>query len=265
MAFLNYEYKMKINYSQPVNKGYFTIKSIPTDDYRQKSISYEIGLRPPTRYSESKDSFGNAQIIGSLNELHSEFDFTIKGLVETSPISITGEVDENLVGMYKYPHGKCIPGDAINGYAKEIEGQIAGCLTDKEKCNKLMNLVYEKMTYETGSTVIETTAEEAFANGKGVCQDFSHIFISLLRIFGIPARYVCGLIVGEGKSHAWVEAVCDNNYVGFDPTHNREITDEYIKLGVGRDATDCAINRGVMWGGGQQIQEINVIVEKYYL
>ena len=53
-------------------------------------------------------------------------------------------------------------------------------------------------------------------------------------------------------------------FAAFDPTHNRVITDEYIKLGVGRDATDCAINRGVMWGGGLQTQEIECVVEKYY-
>ena len=65
MAFLNYEYRMKIDYTEPVNKCYFTIKSIPTDDFRQRSISYEISLSPPAKYSESRDSFGNVQIIGS--------------------------------------------------------------------------------------------------------------------------------------------------------------------------------------------------------
>ena len=70
--------------------------------------------------------------------------------------------------------------------------------------------------------------------------------------------------MGEGKSHAWVEAACDGNFIAFDPTHNTQITDEYIKLGVGRDASDCTINRGVMWGGGLQTQEIKVKVEKYY-
>lgn len=264
MAFLNYEYKMKISYSEPVDKCYFTIKSIPADDFRQRSISYDISLSPETRYSESKDSFGNIQIIGCEGSPHSEFFYTIKGLVETYPVSITGGIGSSTIGMYKYPHGKCIPGDAIKNYAKEIEGEIKACVSDRDKCIKIMNKIYEKMIYEPGSTAIETTAEESFENGKGVCQDFSHIFISFLRIFNIPARYVCGLIVGVGKSHAWVEAACDGNFVAFDPTHNIEITDEYIKLGVGRDATDCAINRGVMWGGGTQIQEIKVTVDKYY-
>lgn len=264
MAFLNYEYEMIISYSSPVDKCYFTIKSIPAEDFRQRSIAYDISMSPLTSYSESRDSFGNIQIIGSEDNPHSVFEYKIKGLVETNPISIIGGINESTIGMYKYPHGKCIPGDSIKQFAKEIEKQIDSCLTVKEKCFKIMNLVYEKMTYEPGSTGIETTAEEAFLGGKGVCQDFSHIFITLLRIFKIPARYVCGLIVGEGESHAWVEAACDGNFVAFDPTHNIEISDEYIKLGVGRDATDCAINRGVMWGGGFQTQKIKVSVEKYY-
>lgn len=264
MAFLNYEYSMKISYTIPVDKCYFTIKSFPVDDFRQQSIAYDISMEPLTSYSEGKDSFGNTQIIGCVNEPHSEFVYKIKGLVETHPVSIAGSVDYRTVGMYKYPHGKCIPGDSIKKFVKELEGKLDNITDTKEKCLKIMDELYAQMTYEQGSTEIETTAEEAFFGKKGVCQDFAHIFITVLRLLGIPARYVCGLIVGEGKSHAWVEAVCGDNYVAFDPTHNIEITDAYIKLGCGRDATDCAINRGVMWGGGLQTQDINVMVDKYY-
>lgn len=264
MAFLNYEYNMKISYSEAVDKCYFTIKGIPIDDFRQTSISYDISLVPNTTYSMSNDSFGNNQIIGSVNEAHSVFEYKIKGLVETVTSNISGGINTSTIGMYKYPHGKCIAGEKIGEYVKEISEQVDKCSNVKEKCFKIMDLIYQRMQYETGSTGIETSAEEAFSNGKGVCQDFSHIFITILRIFKIPARYVCGLIVGEGESHAWVEVAIDNNFIAFDPTHNAIITDEYIKLGVGRDATDCAINRGVMWGGGTQIQEIKVTVEKYY-
>lgn len=264
MAFLNYEYRMVIRYSEPVEKCYFTIKSIPVDDFRQRSISYEINMTPNTSYSESKDSFGNSQIIGCVDHPHSEYEYIIKGLVETNVVDITGGINEAKVGMYKYHHGKCIPGTQINDFAKKISEEIVACSSEKDKCIQIMNKLSEVMTYEKGRTSIETSAEEAFAGGKGVCQDFAHVFITLLRIFGIPARYVCGLIVGEGESHAWVEAAIEGNYVAFDPTHNIMITDEYIKLGVGRDATDCAINRGVMWGGGTQTQEVKVHVDKYY-
>jgi len=264
VAFLNYEYRMKISYSDPVDKCYFTIKGMPSEDFRQRRISYNISLVPEAEYSEGEDSFGNRQIIGSERMKHSVFEYAIKGLVETHPVSTSGGISTNTIGMYKYPHGKCVPGSAIKGFVEEIKDEVCKCSSDKDKASFIMNKLFERMTYEKGSTEIETTAEEAFEKGKGVCQDFSHIFICLLRLFSIPARYVCGLIVGQGESHAWVEVACDGNFVAFDPTHNREITDEYIKFGVGRDAGDCTINRGVMWGGGLQTQEIYVSVEKYY-
>lgn len=264
MAFLNYEYRMKICYSQPVDKCYFTIKSIPADDFRQRNIAYDIDVTPETTYSEGEDSFGNVQIIGSEAMPHSEFIFAIKGLVETHPVNVSGGINTSRIGMYKYPHGKCVPGPEITKYAKSIEEEINACPSDKEKCIRIMHLLHEKLDYVPGCTDVDTTAEEAFAKGSGVCQDFSHIYITLLRFFKIPARYVCGLIVGEGESHAWTEAACGSEFVAFDPTHNKEVTDEYIKLGVGRDAVDCAINRGVMWGGGEQTQEISVVVNKYY-
>ena len=264
MAFLNYEYRMKINYSKPVDKCYFTIKSIPANDFRQRNISYEISINPYVSYSEGFDSFGNHQIIGRELESHSEFEFNIKGLVETYQVGVQGGINTSKIGMYKYPYGKCIPGKSISDFVDGLLIEVDELKKKKKKCILIMNRLYERMQYERGSTEIETTAEEAFLNGKGVCQDYAHIYISLLRTFNIPARYVCGLIVGEGQSHAWVEVVCDGSFIAFDPTHNREITDEYIKFGVGRDATDCAINRGVMWGGGLQTQEIECIVEKYY-
>lgn len=264
MAFLNFEYRMTISYSEPVDRCYFTIKGIPAEDFRQRRISYDISLIPPTKYSMNEDSFGNTQIIGSEPNPHSEFVYAIKGLVETYPVSISGGVNTSRVGMYKYPYGKCVPGDEIKAFAASISDEVDKCDSTKDKVTLIMSRLHDIMTYEKGSTEVETAAEDAFANRKGVCQDFAHILICLLRLFAIPARYVCGVIVGEGESHAWVEAVCDNNYVAFDPTFNQEVTDEYIKFGVGRDATDCAINRGVMWGGGDQTQEILVTVEKYY-
>lgn len=255
---------MKIGYSEDVGKCYFTIKGIPVDDFRQKKISYDIGLIPPTKYSKSEDSFGNTQIIGCVDCPHSEFEYLITGLVETHPVSTSGGVNSSKIGMYKYPHGKCVPGESIMKFAKEISEEVESCSSDKEKALLIMNRLFECMTYETGSTEIDTSAEDAFSNKKGVCQDYSHILICLLRLFSIPARYVCGVIMGEGQSHAWVEFANEGNFIAIDPTHNREITDEYIKFGVGRDATDCAINRGVMWGGGNQTQEVKVTVERFY-
>lgn len=116
------------------------------------------------------------------------------------------------------------------------------------------------MESHTCSTNIDTKGEEAFLQGKGVCQDYAYIFIALMHFAGIPARYTTGMIVGEGVSHAWVEALWNGKWYGLDSTNDVLVTEEHIKIGVGRDAKDCMINRGIMHGGGLHTQTIKVNV-----
>jgi transglutaminase-like putative cysteine protease len=103
------------------------------------------------------------------------------------------------------------------------------------------------LTYELGITEVRTSAAEAIRHGRGVCQDFAHIMIAVCRASGIAARYVSGHLVGEGGSHAWVEAlVPDPDRPGecvmeaWDPTHDRPVGDEYVIVAVGRDYADVA-------------------------
>ena len=98
--------------------------------------------------------------------------------------------------------------------------------------------------------------------GCGVCQDYSHILISLCHLAGIPARYVVGMLTGEGASHAWVEIYQDEKWYALDPTNNLIVDDEHIKISHGRDYRDCLINQGVFTGCAKQTQEIQVVVEE---
>ena len=125
-----------------------------------------------------------------------------------------------------------------------------------------MEQLHQDFTYQSGSTGIRTGAEEAFRQGCGVCQDYAHILIALLQLSGIPARYVTGLLIGEGVSHAWVEIWHDHKWYGLDPTNRMWVDDKHIRIGVGRDARDCLINRGIMHGGGEQMQTVAVSVKE---
>ena len=133
-------------------------------------------------------------------------------------------------------------------------------MTDYDKSIAIMHSLYKDFIYQPNNTKKDTSAEEAFEIGKGVCQDYSHIMIALLHLAGIPARYVTGMLIGEGASHAWVEVLWHDKWIGMDPTNDVLVAESHIKLGHGRDASDCLINRGVMKGGGQQTQEIVVSV-----
>jgi len=109
----------------------------------------------------------------------------------------------------------------------------------------LNDAVFRQLVYEKCVTNSETDAGEALSRGKGVCQDFAHILIGLLRGLGVPARYVTGYIEGEGDSHAWVEAFHEGRWYGLDPTHNTFVREGYIKVAHGRDAKDMRMNSGV--------------------
>lgn len=129
-----------------------------------------------------------------------------------------------------------------------------------QKAEMMMRRLYQDFVYQKHITDCNTSAEDAFILGKGVCQDYAQILIALCHLEKIPARYVAGMMIGEGASHAWVEICQDGIWYGLDPTNNKLVDDDYIKLSHGRDASDCLINRGVIVGGGEQTQDIKVHV-----
>ena len=291
MSKLHFNYTMRIGYTQPASVCRFTIKCLPVDTLRQTISELSIRIFPENDYMHGKDSFGNRSIYGCVNELHNEFRFEISGTAETGACPYEEIAQTEDIGIFRYPYGCNRPGEKLRWYSEKLNDEMAvslgmsdtGQLTEEHgrytqqdisgqsngkgsavyaTCVELMHRLYADFRYQSGCTDMKTTAEEAWSQGCGVCQDYAHIYIALLHLRGIPARYVTGMIPGEGASHAWVEACCDGRWYGFDPTNDMTVGDSYIRIGVGRDASDCLINRGLMRGGGQQTQEVHVVVEE---
>lgn len=258
MTHLHFSYHMEINYEETVSRCHFTIKCIPKEDERQHLAGMEISLVPDTGYSWGKDSFGNRKIYGCVTKPHRRFLFTVSGDVEILQTDWVEKEREERTGIFRFPYGKCVAGEGLARYFKSLE-PFDG-IHPFPWCLAVMHRLYQDLSYVPGSTWVSTGAEEAWGQRKGVCQDYVHIFITLLRMAGIPARYVCGLIAGEGASHAWAEALCMGRWIAFDPTNDCLVLDRHIKLGDGRDASDCAINRGILWGGGRQSQKVGALV-----
>jgi transglutaminase-like putative cysteine protease len=132
----------------------------------------------------------------------------------------------------------------------------------------LMAAIGRHMTYLPDSTHAQTTAAAAFAAGRGVCQDYAHIFIAAARHLEIPARYVTGyLLLDDGSAasahHAWAEALVDHiGWVGFDATNDMCPTDHYVRLGSGLDAASAAPIRGVRRLLGQERLNVKVSVRE---
>jgi transglutaminase-like putative cysteine protease len=117
-----------------------------------------------------------------------------------------------------------------------------------ELAQQICSAVYSAVGYEYGVTSVLTTAAEALAGGRGVCQDSAHVMLALCHIVGLPARYVSGHLLGEGGTHCWVEVVVPAGdaamAVPFDPCNDREAGFGYVTVATGRDYSDVAPTSG---------------------
>ncbi len=258
MKKLSYHYHLKITLSEPVTMHRFTLRCTPASDARQHILSCERFIGPADFLSDSRDSWGNALIYGSCRAPHSEFEVNIcgqavAGLSDSVPSE--NEVRDNL---FRYPTALTAADAAICRFAEDLH--LSGSTLSQAEC--ITRAVHERLHYCPGTTTVHTTAAEAFHAGAGVCQDYTHVMLALLRSRGIPCRYAVGMLMGEGKSHAWVEVLCGALWYGFDPTNCIRVGDGHIKLSHGRDFYDCVINRGMFRGMAAQETDVSVIVSE---
>jgi transglutaminase-like putative cysteine protease len=128
--------------------------------------------------------------------------------------------------------------------------------------------IFQHFKYIKGITDIETTVDEILHHRSGVCQDFAHLMLQILKTLQIPSRYVSGYICpnknglrGEGATHAWVESYIPGyGWAGIDPTNNIWVTNTHVKLAVGRNFIDCSPVKGTFKGPAQQRLYVRVLI-----
>ena len=281
---LSFYFDTVLNFSGSVTEHNFLLRCIPADKPEQSILSYTLTVYPDGAASLGRDSFGNVVRAGRVVEAHDSFRYTLQGMAyrddslrvpeEAAPfyryVSPLTQVTPELEAFYERVVKDAAAGGSVQVQSGDGATQIQfqgsvreqnvlsgfSALSALEKAKVLCAKVYEHFTYAPGETNVMTTAGEAFVAGKGVCQDYAHVLIALCRMAGMPARYVSGLFVGEGASHAWAEVWMDGLWYGIDPTHNCLTDEKYLKLCVGRDYSDCPLERGVFSGWAEQTQKV---------
>ncbi len=246
-----YNYQTIVRFYQPVGDHFIKLRCVPCENDCQHVCSSQLTMHPDIVMYHDRDAYGNIFMYGSALDVHDSLAYVSSGVVELSSYSVP---DENVAPYYRCASSLTAMSDEM----KKVDHTSSGdMLTD---ALSLCHQVHSMMDYVPSSTDDSTTAAEAFALRKGVCQDYAHILIALCRYHGIVARYVNGFIAGEGATHAWVEVYDGQAWRGIDPTHDLLIEHGYIKLAHGRDANDCPVSRGTFVGGSGQVMEIRVIV-----
>jgi transglutaminase-like putative cysteine protease len=225
------------------------------------------------------DYFGNHIGVFSVREPHTELLIESTAHVITKPVSVPMD-EASAEEQWKHLEDNKYNISFIDFLvqepfpsSEEVRNILSDITTTADKPLKnalvLSEYVYNNFAYQKGVTNIETPIEEIWRLHAGVCQDFAHILLVLIRIIGMPARYVSGYVCpketgvrGEGATHAWVEVYIPHyGWLGLDPTNNCIVTDGHVRVAIGRNFNDCTPVKGTYKGTGEHTLEVTVNIE----
>ena len=261
---LNFVYETQLEFSRAVTEHHYSIRCFPQNTLRQKICAASLVVEPAGIQLSEVDFFGGRIVSGFIEQPHSSFRITLSGSAMTG-LDISEHEDFENLELFRCQSPYTAPGHEIRSFFEKLSGSKEFPDTTYSQALFLMHCLHEKLRYVPRSTDVHTTAEQAFSKGCGVCQDYSHVLLSLMRLAGIPCRYVVGLMTGEGQSHAWVEGNFKGHWYGLDPANNQLTDGNYIKISHGRDWHNCIVSRGVFktpFGLTEQKQTVNVSVKK---
>jgi transglutaminase-like putative cysteine protease len=253
-------------YSEPVGYTVQSLRLTPAPFEGQRIAEWHVRVVGCPQPLEFRDGFGNLVQLITLSTPHRELIIEAGGTVETDDCNgvVTGLAKTIPPRVFLKETPRTRPDAAI----RELAQSVSGGEGTIERLHALSAAVRDRVEYVRGATDAHTEAAEALADGKGVCQDHAHIFISATRTLGIPARYVTGYLVlndpeAASASHAWAEAYVEAlGWVGFDVANRICPTDRYVRLACGLDAGYAAPIVGSRRGGAGETLEVCVAVQQ---
>lgn len=258
-----FSYQTIVRFSQPITRHAVLLRPLPFCGSYMNVEEEHLLISPSFHVRKGLDALGNRIVYGLQHEPHSSLVYVSSGIVSMEDYRCS--LDAIPLMVYREPTSLTFLSEEDIAAESAIHDGLPHPSLSQEKdtfamARRICHFVYERMQYVPEVTTTETTASEVWKNRQGVCQDYAHLMIALCRKQGIAARYVCGMMEGEGETHAWVE-VCDGTeWRGFDPTHDVEIKQGYLKLAHGRDAADCPVSRGLYMGNASQETEVHILL-----
>lgn len=255
-------------YEPPASGVIQVLRMTPGSHDGQYVADWQIDISTDSRLDMHEDAFGNITHVlthGSLSDLT----IHVEGLIETHDTGgVLRGTDE------RFPPSlflRATPLTQVNAEMARFAGDLRVESGDDTLgfLHALLLQICDHMTFDTDPTHTGTSAAEAFKLRRGVCQDYTHIFIACARSAGVPARFVSGHfmradgVVVQDAGHAWAEAYVDNlGWVGFDPTNGISTTDAHARVAIGLDYLGAAPVRGTRYGGGTETLSVAVMVDQ---
>lgn len=269
----------RFRYSTPISESIMEVRIQPRSDGNQRCLDFRLHTSPRARIMTYRGEFGNRVQHFDVPNFHSQLTITAESLVDVTappplPQALTPETWDELDAFTAngdywdtlMPSHFAAPTELLYALADELAvRRHADPLTVLRELNSAVHHAFE---YTPKATRVDSPIDEALRLRKGVCQDLTHIMITLVRSLNIPCRYVSGYLylpsrgseraTGEA-THAWIEAFLpDLGWVGFDPTNDTPTDERHIRVAIGRDYADVPPTRGVFRGKAESELAVTV-------
>jgi len=269
-------YKYSLPVSQSINHCLFK----PLSANSQTLLEYDLMISPKANSYSHVDYWGNDVTIFYIWEPHNELIVETKSVLHVHYEKRNILLDEQIFyamkrESFRQQFAEFLKPTAYTTLSEEMLQSVIEAIGKEANpyifLQKLNEYIFNHFSYVPGATHVKTIASEAFAKKSGVCQDFSHVMLSICRHVGIPARYVSGYIYGgedaamrgDSQTHAWVEGyIPEYGWIGFDPTNNMMAKNQHICVATGRDYGDITPLKGVYMGNGTQELSVSISVSR---
>ena len=267
----------KVTYSGAARASYNECRMTPPTMTRQTALATSVRTGSNVPIWSYRDYFGTTVSSFDIQEPHEELLVKASATVQTSaappaPVplpwtELRARAAESYVLEYLRETRRTTMDDDV---VAAVGGRVAGA-DPAEAASEIIKWLREKVSYVAGSTGVQTSAQEAWDAGQGVCQDMAHISVALLRAAGLPARYVSGYLHPDpkaepgaavaGQSHAWAE-YWTGEWVACDPTNLAPVGERHVVIGRGRDYADVSPLKGIYSGAPSVAMEVKVEITR---
>jgi transglutaminase-like putative cysteine protease len=268
---LHIQHDTKLSYSEPVSETVFELRMAPPSDEDQTNLGYRLRLSPSPPVAAYRDGYGNRVDLFNILAPYKELSVRSTSIVRTHRRPAAARL-----GDLPWPSTEPVAIEALEflqpsplvdqsaGLHEFLAGLPAPPATLSSFVAQVLKTVHERLKYEKKVTSAHTPLSGALDLGRGVCQDFAHLFLGTCRAAGLPTRYVSGYVLGPGElaTHAWCQVWTGRGgWVDVDPTRGELVADEHVVTAVGRDYSDVPPNKGVWKGAADETITVGVKIE----
>jgi transglutaminase-like putative cysteine protease/predicted glutamine amidotransferase len=277
-------------YERAVERSEHVLRLTPVHDRLQTVRSHQLEVSVPAQGRDYEDVFGNRVRRLAIDTPFETMEIVAKSVVEVldvDPLGFGPLRVQSTIPLVWMPWQRqvldpfLLPPELPEAQLAELAEYAMSFVArnDYDLLDTLLDInhtIFREYAYQPGSTTVLTSAFDAYSQRRGVCQDFTNVFICLARLLGVPARYVCGYIYTGPKStelsanqrqgeasHAWVQLYLPQvGWKGFDPTNGVLTQTDHVRVAVGRNYIDATPTSGTIFvGGGGEVLSVSVTVE----